>query len=192
MDWKMQYYGASLYWRAAIMHSEKLREANPDLLRDKDVLEVACMRGGGARYLSEVTGPRRYVATDISEEHISECKRRHTPWPGLEFQVVDALRLADTFDAASFDFVICIQEAADFKDLREFVYGAGHVLRTGGRLILCDAFTREQIALIMDGLEDAGMQVDASINISKEVLAVGICGIAQNRTFIHLIASKAK
>jgi len=95
-EYKMQLYGAALYYHMATMTTEVTKKAQPDMLRDKDVLEVACMRGGGARYLAEVVGPRRYLGTDNLQEHIDRCRRDHGEWPGLEFQVTDAHHLAET------------------------------------------------------------------------------------------------
>merc|ERR1719401_850363 len=112
-------YGASLYWHLA---STLGGFGDPDALRGKDILEVACMRGGGARYLAEVAGPRRYVATDNVEEHVELCRRCHSEWPGLSFEVAEAMDLARAFpEGASFDVVLCIQAAAQFADVRSFV-----------------------------------------------------------------------
>merc|ERR1719375_2178407 len=105
-EWRMQFYGAALYWYAATRPRENMRKADPDMLRDKDVLEVACMRGGGARYLVEVAGPRSYVATDNVQEHIDACKR-HTEHPNLRFELADALALPQSFSSESFDAILC-------------------------------------------------------------------------------------
>eukprot|EP00929_Paragymnodinium_shiwhaense_P049658 TRINITY_DN25029_c0_g1_i3.p1 TRINITY_DN25029_c0_g1~~TRINITY_DN25029_c0_g1_i3.p1 ORF type:complete len:177 (-),score=16.08 TRINITY_DN25029_c0_g1_i3:208-738(-) len=70
--WKKQLYGAAVYWHlASTLPGE---EANADLLRGTDVLEVGCMLGGGARYLAEVCKPRNYVATDINGDYIEACR----------------------------------------------------------------------------------------------------------------------
>ena len=80
---RMMLYGASLYYHLATNISEKFKEAKPEMLRGKDVLEVACMRGGGARYLMEVCEPRRLLAVDHVQEHIDSCKANFGEWPGV-------------------------------------------------------------------------------------------------------------
>ncbi|CAK0841224.1 unnamed protein product [Prorocentrum cordatum] len=115
------------------------------MMRGKDVLEVACARGGGARYLAEVAGPRSYVATDYLESNLEICRRTHSPLENLEFRLVDASEIGDIFPAASFDFVLCVQAVTHFQDARKFVFGASQVLRPGGGLLMCDTFQRDKL-----------------------------------------------
>ena len=96
---RMMLYGGALYYHLATNISEKFKEAKPEMLRGKDVLEVACMRGGGARYLMEVCEPRRLLAVDHLQEHIDSCKANFGEWPGLEYEVMDAHHLADELPA---------------------------------------------------------------------------------------------
>jgi len=187
---KMQLYGAAMYWHLATVTTERYREANPELLRDKDVLEVACMRGGGARYLAEVAGPRRYLAVDLVQENIDRCRRDHGEWPGLDYEVMDAHDLALALPEASFDFVICIQSAAAFTDMRAFIEGVAHVLRPGGRLMLADALTRGANTKMMDALEDFGFEVELTTDISRHVSAVGLCEIPRGLSYVHVVAQK--
>ena len=62
---------------------ESMVTLDPDLLRNKKVLEIECMRGGGARYLAEVAGPECYVATDEREENIEICHAVHDVFPAF-------------------------------------------------------------------------------------------------------------
>ncbi|CAJ1348508.1 unnamed protein product [Effrenium voratum] len=150
---RMQLYGGALYWHMATNITERFKDAQPSMLRDKDVLEVACMRGGGARYLAEVAQPRWYLAVDHVQSHIDRCRENFGEWPGLEFEVMDAHDLARKLPAESFDYVLCIQAAASFEHVAEFVAGTHHVLRKGGRLLLADALQRNRNAQLLDALE---------------------------------------
>lgn len=176
-EWRQQLYGAALYWHMATTPGETLSEADPDMMRGKDVLEVACMRGGGARYLAEITGPRRYVATDNVQKHIDLAKKLHSPIDGLEFELAEALDLQATFPSESFDFVLCIQASATFSDQRKFFQGAWHVLRYGGRLMICDALHRDSIQAMLGAIEELGFEIEANVNISRGVHAVGLCQV---------------
>lgn len=189
-EYKMQLYGAALYYHMATMTTEVTKKAQPDMLRDKDVLEVACMRGGGARYLAEVVGPRRYLGTDNLQEHIDRCRRDHGEWPGLEFQVTDAHHLAETLPAESFDFVLCIQAASSFEDPRRFIEGVHHVLRPGGRLMLADALSRDANVKYLDALEDLDFDVELAADISRAVHAVGLCQVPKGLSYMHIVAKK--
>lgn len=192
-EWQMKMYGTSLYYYLATMaHNEKIRQASVDLLRDKDVLEVACMRGGGAWYLSQVLGPRRYVATDKSQEHIDTCFKMHTQVDGLEFAVADAMSLEDKFDAESFDFVLCVQAAAEFVDIRRFLVGVRSVLRRNGQLFLCDAYTRDSLKTFLDACDECGLEVEATQDLSRAVHAVGICQIPKGVSYLRIVVRKVE
>jgi 2-polyprenyl-3-methyl-5-hydroxy-6-metoxy-1,4-benzoquinol methylase len=190
LNYRQQLYGAALYWHLATVPGEKIRYADPDLLRGKDVLEVGCMRGGGARYLAEVSGPSRYVATDYLEENVEICRTRHTPLDNLEFQQVNACDVGDNFPAESFDFVLCVQGPTHFEDMRKFVFGASQVLRPGGRILMCDTFKREKLQAMLDAIEEFGMVADATVDISRAVHAVGICRIPAGLSYLRLVARK--
>jgi len=140
--WSLQLYGANLYWHMASTRGSSYSEEDPNLFDGKDVLEVGCTRGGGARYLAEVTRPRSYLATDINQQHIDACiaSTIHPPRAELSFEQLDATALDERFPPESFDVVLCVQAFAEM-DQKRFLAGAVHVLRPGGRLLLCDALT---------------------------------------------------
>uniref|UniRef100_A0A7S0F914 Methyltransferase domain-containing protein n=1 Tax=Pyrodinium bahamense TaxID=73915 RepID=A0A7S0F914_9DINO len=190
-EWRMQLFGAALYWHVATLPGEKMIEANPEMFRGADVLEVACMRGGGARYLTEMMGPRRYLATDSVQEHVDECRQLHKDVPGLEFERLDAMELAERLPKECFDYVICIQAASSFSDLQRFVHGVGHVLRPGGRLLLCDGLTRPKLEIILETMHQTGLEQDACSDMSRAVHAVGLCRIPPSLSYLRLVARKA-
>lgn len=192
-EWRMQLYGAALYWHVATTPGEKATDVNPDMLRGKDVLEVACMRGGGARYLATVAGPRSYVATDNVEDHI---RTEHAVADGsdrpqnLRFERADALTLDSSYPAESFDFVICIQAAASFSDARAFVRGAKWVLRPGGSLLMCDAMGRATLQHFLEAFDEERMSLEACSDLSRAVHAVGLCPIPGGISYLRLVARK--
>lgn len=119
----MHMYGAALYWHMATSPGESMVTLDPDLLRNKKVLEIECMRGGGARYLAEVAGPECYVATDEREENIEICHAVHDVFPGLSYQQVKLSDIPSTFEKNSFDAMLCVEAGADLekKEVRELL-----------------------------------------------------------------------
>lgn len=196
LPWRIQMYGAALYWHVASVPGDQDDTVDLNMLRGKDVLEVGCMRGGGARYLASVAGTRSYVATDIEDEHVELCRRRWLPNEGgshpggLRFEVAAAAKLADVYPADCFDFVLCVQSIALFADPEGFVRGARHVLRPGGRLIICEALSRRHLQKLLGSVEEAGLVCDAVNDLSSAVNSVGFCSIVGERSYVHLVASK--
>lgn len=191
LEWRMQLYGAAMYWHAATMPTEHMKQADPDMLRGKDVLEVACMRGGGARYLVEVAGPASYVAIDNVQEHIDGCQRLD-PHPNLRFQLADAMALGQHFPAESFDAILCIQSVAAFDDIQRFVREASNLLRPGGRLIITEGLVRDKFKDILDSCADpsTNFHLDVCADLSRAVHAVGLCKVPTGISYLHIVARK--
>ena len=172
-EWQMHMYGAALYYHMASSRGESIVNLDENMLRNKQVLELECMRGGGARYLAQVCGPERYVATDESEENIKRCKAVHEPFPpGLTFQHVKIAEIPNAFEAESFDALLCVEAGAEL-DKKELVQSAKHVLNPGGLLLLCDAFMQEQVRDLLQELQH-GFEVEVCTDIGKWIRATGL------------------
>lgn len=173
-EWHMHMYGAALYWHLAITPGEPVHEIDIDRLRGKSLLELACMRGGGSRYLAEVAGTSEYVATDESQENIEFCRELHPPFTSLRFERAENTGLAEQYEADSFDFVLCVEAASDFKNKTCFMKGVQHVLRPGGCVLLCDAFTIPSLRETLDCMKSAGLTQEVCVDIGKWVRATGL------------------
>lgn len=191
-EWRRQTYGAALYWHLATMPGENLKKADPTWLKGKEILEVGCMRGGGARYLAEVCETKRYIATDSLQEHIQECLKLHSAFPGLRFEVADATKLAENYPGSTFDFVLAVQVDLSREGYVRFVEGAHAVLRTGGRLLLCGPVGRAKLQSILDTIESLGMVTDAQSDLSRAVHAVGFCTIPKGLSYLRIVARKVR
>lgn len=185
-EWCAQFYGAALYWHLASTRGESHSEPVPDFITNKDVLEVGCTRGGGARFLVQAAQPQTYVATDISQEHIDACNAIECP-PGLSFEVVDAAALAKRFSPASFDVLICVQTLQELQDRMGFLESAAEVLRPDGFLAMCDALTDSEVKSVVAYCSELGMEVEAASNITKYVSHIGLCRIHRTRNYYRLL-----
>ena len=105
------------------------------VLRDREVLEVSCGRGGGAAFIARAFAPRRYLGVDLSERNVQLARERFGA-ANLEFAVGDAQAL-DLPDA-SFDVVINVEASHLYDDRQAFFREAARVLRPGGRFCYVD------------------------------------------------------
>lgn len=79
---------------------EEIARASRELVKDKDVLELACGSGQITGYLYQVA--KTFLATDYSSNMIEEAKKRN--FEKVVFEVQDATNL--TYEDDSFDVVI--------------------------------------------------------------------------------------
>lgn len=173
-----QLYGAALYWHAATTDSSGNFDAT--LFRDRDVLEVGCHLGGGARYLAEVCGTRNYVATDIDDTCINSCMQTHAESP-VYYRTADATALDKTHQPAMFDVVLCIEVVAqmELEHIALVLAGAKHVLRPGGIVVISDLFELRHMEQLEQVSEDIGLKIEHVQDISERVKGVGRCIISK-------------
>jgi len=176
-EWRLQLCGAALYWHLASVAAGRASvESDAKPLTGLDVLEVACLRGGGARYLAKIAGPRSYVATEGSIERVEVCRRRHIAEAPdlLQFQQVPAEALSEHFPASSFDLVISVEPGDRIGESpHAFAAGIAQVLRPGGKLLLCDMLSSTALEAMLDALAKAGLQHQCQ-DLTQPVKAAGV------------------
>lgn len=101
-------------------------------VRDKDVLEVGCGRGGGAWWIWRHCLPRSFVGLDLSREAVEFC-RRHYRAPGLHF--VQGAAGSLPFVEGAFDAVVNVESSHAYPSMENFLTESARVLRPGG--VLC-------------------------------------------------------
>lgn len=105
-------------------------ERIPEVIRDKDVLEIATGPGLLARHV--VHAARTMIATDYSEGMIAEAQKGDRP-DNLTFQVADATSLP--FGDKSFDVVLIANALHVMPEPERALAEIGRVLKDGGILI---------------------------------------------------------
>jgi ubiquinone/menaquinone biosynthesis C-methylase UbiE len=106
-------------------------------LAGRDVVEIGCGRGGGARFLARECGPLRFIATDASHLLILGNRQRAKPL-NLEFRAALAVRLP--LPAESCDVVISVEAIHPQPDKAAVLAESARVLRPGGRMLVADFF----------------------------------------------------
>jgi len=109
---------------------EFMYERIPEMIRDKEVLELATGPGLLAKHVAPAA--RRMIATDYSDGMIAQAKKGECP-TNLTFEVADAMQLPYGDD--SFDAVMIANALHIVPDPRQVLREIGRVLRPGGLLI---------------------------------------------------------
>ncbi len=142
--------------------------AAPGRLRDKDVLEVGCGRGGGADYLARSRRPRSLVGVDLTRSAVDFCRRAYDV-PGLSFVPGNAEDLP--FPDASFDVVLNVESSVLYEKVERFLSEVHRVLRPGGQFLFADYRNARKLPQLRDQLERCGLEILAEENITRNVLA---------------------
>jgi len=102
----------------------------PELVRDKEVLEIATGPGLLAKHVAPAA--KRMIATDYSEGMIAQAKKGDCP-ENLSFEIADAMNLPYGDD--SFDAVLIANALHIVPDPEQVLSEIDRVLRPGGLLI---------------------------------------------------------
>lgn len=105
-------------------------ERIPELVRDKEVLEIAAGPGLLAKHIAP--SAKRMIATDYSEGMIAQAQKGENP-ENLHFEIVDAMALP--YQENTFDVVIISNALHIVPDPRKALCEIGRVLRSSGLMI---------------------------------------------------------
>lgn len=105
-------------------------ERIPEVIRDKEVLELATGPGLLAKHIAPAAS--RIVATDYSDGMIAEAKKDECP-ENLTFEVADAMQLS--YEDDSFDAVLIANALHIVPDPKQVLREIDRVLRPSGLLI---------------------------------------------------------
>lgn len=140
-------------------------------LRDQDVLEIGCGRGGGSAYVMQSLKPRTLTAVDISGRAIERCHERYQI-EGLSFQQADAESLP--FEDDRFDAVVSVESSNVYSSRARFLAEVRRVLRPKGYFLYTDManpwLDKMSIENLHELLNHCGLSVLKAENISRNVL----------------------
>lgn len=179
-DWKFMNFGyASLDGQDEIINLNKgdlenrfciqlyHRVASSINLKNLDVLEVGCGRGGGADYLKRYFNPKKMIGLDFSENAIKFCNLNYAA-NGLSFENGNAESLP--FADNCFDVIINIESSHCYGSMDAFLSQVKRVLRNEGYFLFADFRGIENVDILRDSLYKSGLSIVKETDISRNVL----------------------
>jgi ubiquinone/menaquinone biosynthesis C-methylase UbiE len=137
-------------------------------IKNKDIAEIGCGRGGGLFYIAKTFSPATAVGVDLDALAVAFCKS-HYNTEGLSFQQGDAqaLRLADN----SRDVVFNVESSHRYPDMKAFLREVYRILRPNGYFLFTDFRYDHEMDELKRDLEASGLTVRKERCINPEVLA---------------------
>ncbi|MBK5114606.1 MAG: class I SAM-dependent methyltransferase [Candidatus Heimdallarchaeota archaeon] len=136
-------------------------------LKNKDVLEIGCGRGGGASYITRYLKTKSYIGLDMSKDVIKFNSKYHKI-TGLSFVVGNAQEIK--FDDQSFDALVNVESSRSYNDFEAFVSESYRVLRPKGHLLFADIRTEEENEILREQFRKAGFKIIKEENIIRNVV----------------------
>tara|TARA_B100000780_G_C21109207_1_gene448125 strand:+ start:1164 stop:1973 length:810 start_codon:yes stop_codon:yes gene_type:complete len=104
-------------------------------LKNLEILEVGCGRGGGAYYIANNFQPKSIIGLDFSSSAIKLAKTMFSS-PNLDYIEGNAMNLP--YDSNSFDTIINVESCHSYGNQSFFLKEVYRVLKPGGILLLVD------------------------------------------------------
>ncbi|WP_158454059.1 methyltransferase domain-containing protein [Paenibacillus durus] len=136
-------------------------------VQGKDVLEIACGRGGNVRALCKSYGPRTVAGLDLTEANIAFCLASNR-YEQASFCVGDAEELP--IPDASCDIVLNIESSDLYPRINRFYDEVFRVLKAGGVFVYADDLDALKFEEGERYLLELGFEVSLSRDISEQVL----------------------
>ncbi|MFC2114376.1 class I SAM-dependent methyltransferase [Bacteroidota bacterium] len=136
-------------------------------IKDKDVVEVGCGRGGGAGFLYNYHKPGSYVGIDIAKKSTDFCNRLYEG-KTLSFITASADKLP--FGDQSFDVLINVESSHAYANVPKFLTEVSRVLRADGYILLVDFRAPENNTILKQQMQAAGFEILKEENITENVV----------------------
>jgi ubiquinone/menaquinone biosynthesis C-methylase UbiE len=136
-------------------------------LNGKDVAEIGSGRGGGAAYISRNRKPKSMIGIDISKNAVDFCNKYYSN-DVLSFSRGDAehIPLADN----SVDAVINVESSHCYGSMSGFLGEVRRVLRPGGYFLFTDHRDHDQMPVLQQQLNAAGLETKSETDITANVV----------------------
>ena len=156
-------------------------------IKNKDVVEIGCGRGGGLAYIFSHFSAKSAHGIDLNKQAITFCKSHHKE-NGLTFMQGNAqnLKLGDN----TTDIVINVESSHRYPNMKMFLSEVYRILRPGGYFLLTDFRYDYDMEKTKKDLDSCGLTLIKQKIINKEVIAALDLEDSRKRVLIKRLAPK--
>lgn len=137
-------------------------------IRNKDIVEIGCGRGGGLAFITSTFAPASAIGIDVNKLAISFCNHYYN-LKGLSFLHGDAHKLP--LESNICDIVINVESSHRYTDMNAFLKEVFRILRPGGYFLFTDFRRYDEIENLKRELKKNGMIMVKERIINQEVVS---------------------
>ncbi|MCK5171493.1 MAG: class I SAM-dependent methyltransferase [Bacteroidales bacterium] len=156
-------------------------------IKNKDIVEIGCGRGGGLSYITKSFSPATAKGIDLDKQAASFCNR-HYKLDGLSFAQGDAQNLS--LEDNAYDVVINVESSHRYPDKGAFLGEVSRILRPDGYFLFTDFRYDYEIEEMKKQLDSSGLTVLKERFITQEVVTALKFDDERRRKLIKKLAPK--
>jgi len=161
--------------------------ASAAVIKNKDIVEIGCGRGGGLSYITRTYAPASAIGVDLDKEAVKFCNR-HYDLEGLSFMQGDAQNL--NLEDNTSDVLINLESSHRYPDMKAFFGEVSRILRPGGYFLFADFRFDYEMKDLKKDLELSGMTMLKEKIINQEVVAALNLDDERRRKLVVKLAPK--
>jgi len=137
-------------------------------LKNKDIAEIGCGRGGGLSYIVRTFSPATALGVDLDKHAVKFCIK-HFNLKGLSFANGDAQNLSFLKDN-SFDAILNLESSHRYIYMDLFLKEVHRLLRPGGYFLYTDFRYDYEMTELKQQLAASGMDILKEVMITDNVV----------------------
>ncbi len=137
-------------------------------LKNKDIVEVGCGRGGGLAYVAKTFSPSSALGIDIEPRAVKFASRFHH-LNQLRFKQGNALDMP--IESNAFDVVINVESSHRYLDINQFLSEVSRVLKHDGYFLYTDFRYPEEIPTLKESLKAFDLKLVEEQQINSNVVS---------------------
>lgn len=141
---------------------------NATELKNKDIAEIGCGRGGGLSYIVRTFSPATAVGVDLDKRAAKFCNR-HYKLKGVSFKQGDAQNLS-FLNNNSFDAILNVESSHRYSNMNLFLKEVHRLLRPGGYFLFTDFRWDWEKPELKQQLADSGLHILKEEMITEHVV----------------------
>jgi SAM-dependent methyltransferase len=141
---------------------------NATKLKNKDIAEIGCGRGGGLSYIIRTFSPATAIGVDLDNRAVKFCSKHHNH-KGMSFAQGDAQNLSFLKDG-SFDAILNVESSHRYPSMNLFLKEVHRLLRPGGHFLFTDFRWDWEKPELKQQLADSGLHIVKEEMITNHVV----------------------
>jgi len=156
-------------------------------IKDKDIVEIGCGRGGGLSYISNRFSPSSVKGIDLNQRAVDFGNQYYND-NKMSFQQGDAQNLS--LENNTCDVVFNIESSHRYPDMMAFLGEVSRILRPEGHFLYTDFRYDYEMEDLKKELESSGLTILKERMITKEVVTALNKDNERRRNLIKKLAPK--
>lgn len=156
-------------------------------MKNKDIVEIGCGRGGGLAYITKRFNPANSLGIDLNQT-AAEFGNSHYSVNGMSFKQGDAQNLS--LPDNSFDVVLNVESSHRYPLMENFLSEVNRILRQGGYFLYTDFRYDYEMPELEKFIENTKLTCIEKQNINKEVVAALKADTPSRKQLVKKLAPK--